>query len=321
MAAAPFLVRRFLEPGASPRALVLIYLSVLVGTVLAVVGLLTFLAIYLSPHWLMNYLGIGCIHGTHCFHGLPPWAQLGLWTLAMALLGCLVWRSGWTMASTLRAGRRLRRMAVTHGLHDEASAPFPVWQMSDSGVVACTLGIFRPLILVSSGLRSSLGSEEYEALLAHEQAHAAARDNLILFVARVIDAGLSVFPGVRQAHRGLRRSIEMAADAFASRRIGDRLVVASSLTRVANLVFESANANRACLRAAAASFGHEELVVERVRRLVLDNGAVCPRRRLLCAAVALIVLFSALGLSMSAVTGNNIVGGVQTAVCADTSQS
>jgi Zn-dependent protease with chaperone function len=299
----------------------MIYLSVLVGTVLSILGVLVFLAVYLSPHWLMNRLGIGCVHGTHCFHGLPPWVQLGLWALAMALLGCLVWRSGWTMVSTLRAGRRLRRMALTHGLRVGVSAPFPVWEMSDSGVVACTLGIFRPLILVSTGLRSSLGLEEYEALLAHEQAHAAARDNLVLLLARVIGASLSVLPGVRQAHRGLRRSVEMAADAFASRRIGDRLVVASCLTRVANLVFESDSVDRACLRAAAASFGHEELVVERVRHLVLDNGPVCSRRRLLCAAVALIVLFSALGLSMSAVTGNNIVGGPQTTVCADTSQT
>jgi beta-lactamase regulating signal transducer with metallopeptidase domain len=172
-------------------------------------------------------------------------------------------------------------------------------------------------MVVSSGLQGSLSTEEYKVVLAHEQAHAAACDNLVISVAHAINAGLFFFPGVRRGYQSIRRSVEIAADAFASKQIGDRLLVASSLSRVATLVLESADARRARPQPTAAFFEHEELVVERVHHLIFDRGLCCSHRRLLCAAVTLVFVFGALGFSIFAVTGDNIAGSTQAAVCAD----
>ena len=312
-------MRRFVEPRVDPRDAASIYLALLVGTALAVIGLLVFLLVFLSPHLLMIQLGIGCTHGDHCLHGLPTWAQFGLWMVPLALLGWLSWRVGRTTASLLCSDRRVRRLALTHGRRDREATGYTVYNVAAGSPLACTVGIFRPIIVVSSELRRSLSPEELAVVLAHERAHAGARDSLRLLLARVIDGALFFYPGVRQAHRGIRRSVEIAADAFAAKQTGDRLLVAGSLSRVASLVFESAATRLACEQPAIASFGHGDLVVDRVRHLLLDPRPVCRRQRLLCAMATLSLVFSIVGSSLYVVAADNLTASSKATVCADTS--
>jgi Zn-dependent protease with chaperone function len=323
-------VRRFVEPVAAPRALVFIYLGSLVATGLAVLGLLAVLALILSPHRLMGGLGVACVDGAACSHLLPLWAQFGIWMLVLGPLTALVWRATRTTVSALCSAGRVKRLALARGRALAGGNPGralslnPVYELDEPGVLACAVGIRRPLIMVSAELHESLCREEFEVVVAHEEAHIAARHNLVLLVARVIEKALFFFPGAREAHRGVRRSVEMAADASATDRTNDALLVASSLSRVAGLLFDSVNARSLNARPihprlAAAFLGSEELVVQRVRRLVADQRPAGSRRRLVLAVAALALAFSVFGSGMYALAGNSLRADSQISHCARTS--
>jgi BlaR1 peptidase M56 len=316
LATGPFLVHRFVEPHIAPRVSVWVYLALLMTVLFAVLGLLTVLAVFLLPYWLMGDLGIGCLHQGFCPHGLPIWAQFGLWLPGVGLLGALLWRMAWTATSIVFAGRRARRIALTHGI---CRTPCPVYEIEDSAVVACTVGIVRPLILLSSGLREALSPAEYGVVVEHERAHAAAHDNLAILIARVVERTLFFLPGMREASRGARRSIEVAADASAAKCTGDPLLVAASVTTVANLLFESAKVGRPRPQPAMAFFTEEELVVQRVRRLVFGDPIACSWRRLICVVAALVLALSVFSTSIYLVTGNNIGSNSQTTTCTEAS--
>ena len=152
--------------------------------------------------------------------------------------------------------------------------------------------------------------------MAHEGAHASGHDNLILLVSRIIDSALFFFPGVRRAHLGVRRSVEISADAFASRGTGDRLLVAMSVSRVARLLFDPARSKSFAAQTIGAAFAHGELAVERVQRL-LEDKCRPSRRRLLCSAATLVLVLVVFGMSLYSVTGNSLTGDSRSAACVE----
>ena len=163
-----------------------IYFALLVSVVLVILGLSIFLLVLLAPGWLTGRPEAACHHGPYCLHVLPPWVQFTLWLLVAALSGWLVVRMGWTGLSAARASRRVRCAALAWATPVTTSVPYPVYEVADRAVFAWTVGIWRPVILVSRGLRESLSPEELQVVLAHEQAHASGRDNLLLLVSRII---------------------------------------------------------------------------------------------------------------------------------------
>jgi Zn-dependent protease with chaperone function len=321
LAAAPFLVRRFVEPAADPRAMVWVWFGLLASLALAVVGLAVFLFVFFAPHALMGRVGTVCRYGDFCLHTLPSWVQFAVWPTITALLGWVVVRMGWTGLAAIRASRRVKRYVFSQATPIKTSASYPVFEVADPTVFAWTVGVRRPLIVVSQGLRESLPQEELEVVLAHEGAHAAGHDNLLLLAALMVGKALFFVPGVTRAHRGVLRSVEISADAFASRGTGDRLLVAASVSRVARLRLAPARsrslAARALGAAIGAAFAHAELAVERVQRLVLDQGLATSRRRLLSGVAVLALALVIFGVSLYSVAGNSLTVHPQTAVCAE----
>src|SRR5262249_6690499 len=129
-----------------------------------------------------------------------------------------VWRSQQTIqcckrASSTRQGRRVLPLAEPR---------------------AFVLGIFRPQIYLSEGLLSGAHLDSCEAVLEHEEAHLRRRDplwRLIASIGRIVH-----LPGVAGLVGSLHaRAQEMAADAEAVDRVGDRLSVAEALVRFARL--------------------------------------------------------------------------------------
>ena len=310
----PFLVRRFVEPAVESRAGVWIYFALLVSVALMMVGLSIFLFLFLAPESVIGGLG-ACTHGPYCPRVLPSWAQFTLW---LSVTGFLVWmsvRMGWTVFAALRAGRRVRRAALAAAAPMGTVERYPVYEVADRAVFAWTIGYRRPLILVSRGLRESVPPEELEVVLAHEAAHASGRDNLLLLVSRAVERALFFLPGVPQAHAGVRRCAEIAADAAASQGAGDRLLVATSVSHVARLLFDSARLRSTETEPAGAAFAHKELVVERVQHLVDDRRPAPSRRRLLCGIAALALVVTVFCTSLYTVTGNGLTGGAASANC------
>ena len=293
------------------------YFALLISVVLVVLGLSMFLLVWLAPGWLTGQPEAACHHGPYCLHVLPPWVQSTLWLLIATLSGWLLARMGWTGLSTARASRRVRCAAFARAKPIAASVPYPVYEAADSAVFAWTVGIWRPVILVSRGLRESLSPEELQVVLAHEQAHASGRDNQTLLVSHIINSALFFYPGMRRTHGGVRRSVEISADAFASRGTGDRLLVAMSVSRVARLLFDSTRSRSLAAQTVGAAFAHGELTVERVQRLVEERRRHS-RRRLLCGIVTLVLVLTVFGMSLYSVTGGSLTGHPRSATCVDT---
>jgi Zn-dependent protease with chaperone function len=300
---APAGVARFVRPAVSARVAARLYLFVLVGLSLAVVGMLVFLSLFLAPHTVMDALGTGCAHTAYCLHGLPLWAQWCVWLPVVALLGWVLLAAGQSAVSRVRAGRRMRRLVTASGRPTGTRRGIPVYEVDGPEVLAFTAGLVRPFIVVSAGLVGSLSREEYEVVLTHEDGHASGRDNVALFVARVLSRALAFVPGVRAAGRGLCSALEIAADDYAGRHTGDRLLVASSVTRVARLTEASPAGSR--MPHVFASFEREGLVVERVRHLMRGERPTS-RARLLSTAVALGVAVSVLFAGMYVSTGSDL---------------
>ena len=292
-----------------------IYFALLISVLLVLLGLSIFLLVLLAPGWLTGRPEAICHHGPYCLHALPPWVQLTLWLVVAALSGWLLVRMGWTGLSAARASRRLRCAALAGAKAIATPVPYPVYEAADAAIFAWTVGIWRPIILVSRGLRESLSAEELGVVLAHEQAHASGRDNLILLVSHVINSALLFFPGMTRAHAGVRRSVEISADATASRGTGDRLLVALSVSRVARLLFDSARSRSLAAQTFGAAFAHGELAVERVQRLVEDRRRGS-RRRLVCGVATLMVVLVVFGMSLYSVTGGSLTGHPRSAAAA-----
>ena len=312
---APFLVRRFIEPAVKPRAAVWIYLSILVAALLMALGVSVFLFLFLAPRSVIG-LGTAC-HGIYCPHSLPLWAQRGLWLSVTALIVWLVVGVAWTGTAAMLAGRRIGRVALAGATPLSPRGGHAVYEVADDAIFACTVGIWRPRIMVSRGLRESLRPEELGVVLAHEDAHAAGGDNLILLISRLAHRAIFFFPGMTQARLGVQRAVEIAADASASAGAGDKLLVATSVSRVARLLFDSTGPKSFGGRSVAAAFAHGELVVERVQRLLKECPSVPSCRRLLCGIAVLAIVLAVFGTSLYTITGSTLTGNPASKACAE----
>ena len=299
----------------TPRVLVWSYLAALAAAGTTTLLLLVALLLRYLPHDYLGRAGLVCKVTTACQRMLPLWANatmsfllggvvLGLVVLAVASLVGMTRCSSrecdalrWARAADLSfASRWLRRRALV---------------IEDERPLSYTIGFLRPRAVISSGLLATLDEDEVEAVLAHEEAHIRARDNLILLLARSLSLTFALVPGVRLAYRRLRRAQELAADDFARRVTGDSLVVASSLQKFARSLFRPAGAP-----AAALGFAEEGDVAERIRGLLFEEVIVTSRRRLATAVVGLVLLFgvftgSALAFTSVTVAAEPVAGGAE----------
>ncbi len=167
-----------------------------------------------------------------------PW----LWLLAMlagaALVGgiCRGWRA-------VRAARALLRCC---GADPHGAGTGPAVHVVDCAEpLVAVIGAWRPRIVASESVRAACSGEEFRAVLAHEAAHVAARDNLKLLLAIAAPDPLALTPLASRLTERWRTVAECEADQRATG--GDderRLALASALIKVARL--------RGCTRRGAA---------------------------------------------------------------------
>jgi beta-lactamase regulating signal transducer with metallopeptidase domain len=153
--------------------------------------------------------------------GAPLWPAiaLGLWAaVAFASLLRLAWahhRLASFLARTALPARpreaaaleRARRRTGAHGRIGIARSPLPE--------APAVLGVRRPLILLPLAGCDDLSDDELEALLRHECAHVARRDNLVAGCASVLGSLFWFHPLVWLARRILRVERERACDEIA----------------------------------------------------------------------------------------------------------
>ncbi|MHB0980876.1 MAG: M56 family metallopeptidase [Thermoleophilia bacterium] len=309
-------MRRLLDGRARPRTLALAYFAALLSVAGATLALLVALLLRYLPHSLMVRVGLACQMEDGCASPLPLWAGSTFsFLMGGVILGLVLFALIAACSQTNCSTRRCVDLSRTSAL---LQAPLSgdldgrVLLVEDSAPVSYTIGFFRPRVVVSTGLLAGLDEDEVRAVLAHEEGHVVARDNLITLVAQTIAMTFAPLPGVRFAYAHLRRAQEHAADEFARERTGDGLLVASSLTKFARTLLRSRAASPASPVMAFAEGGD---VGERIRGLLADSVVVTSKRRLVAAALAFVVLIAAFSGSALAFTGVTLASRSDCSTC------
>lgn len=190
-------------------------------------------------------LGIGDLHhfmGRACLSRAPSWDAL----LGMALpLGMLLLTLGafglgllrvFLMAravthSGIPAGPKLQALADDLAERLGAVRPRVLLRFSDRPL-ACTSGLFRPTVLLSTWMVEQLDRRELEAVLAHELEHVARRDYLVVWLATVLRDAFFYLPTSWAAYRQLQQEKELACDDLAVAATHRPLALASALGKV-----------------------------------------------------------------------------------------
>lgn len=217
--------------------------------------------------------------------------------LALAALG-IVLLVGRPAAAALEAWRtaRLVRRWRAEG-REMPGLPLPATRVELPGPLAALAGLLRPRLLLSRTLVEALEPGELEAVVEHERAHAAARENLRQWLLRASPDPLALFPAGRRLRTEYEQAAERAADEAACARVPP-LRLARALLKTASLAQGAPP-----LAVAAASLHREGAVADRVRALVVAHergpdpvpGAGSRRGQILLAAAALAALAAAPG--------------------------
>jgi len=192
-------------------------------------ALATFLAaMCFVPSLAMRLLGLSdhCthhdeLHAHFCWvHPAPGAGSVAGWLLVAAALGALVSIVAFDL---IRLGRAWLRTLVLVRLADRATNPF-----LPGLSIAFTVGLFRPRAIVGATLATALSAPLLAAVVAHERAHVARRDNLRKAAATLL-ARLHLPRTRALLLADLDLACEEACDREAALETGDPLIVADAI--------------------------------------------------------------------------------------------
>ncbi|MCX4638389.1 M56 family metallopeptidase [Streptomyces sp. RPA4-5] len=209
-------------------------------------------------------------------HG--PWAGV----LALLLAGGGAWTA---VALTrevraVRARRRQRRAELLRRaplLPGEEPSGERLVVLEGDRPEAWWLSHASPQLVVTTSALRRLKGHQLDALIAHEQGHARARHDLLLYCASALAAGFPQVPVFAAFRDQVHRLVELAADDVASRRFGRRTIA---------LALVELNEDRGVFGPCPAQLAQ---VPERVDRLLAPAPRFTPARRLRMTAVAALV--------------------------------
>ncbi len=213
-----------------------------------------------------------------------------LGTLAVLLVWLLRWRRVAHMARSATATSTggeydaLVRLAAARGITP------PVLRVTSSAMEPAIVGVLRPALLWPAAISDRLTSEQRDAVLAHELAHVARRDNLLALLHMAIEALFWFHPLVWVIGARLVHEREHACDEEVVRTSGQREAYAEGILRTCEHFLEST------LPCASGVTGADL----KGRVAAIMRGALQPRlgvpQRVLLTGVALLVLGIPLGL-------------------------
>ena len=222
-------------------------------------------------------------------HGLAPLLPRVPWA-AGALAGAAL------LAAALLAGlvrdvvrlRRVKRDALPLGVVRTRSARVGT---SASVATPTAIGYLHPAVVVPAGFRARVDEGEWEAILAHECAHLARRDDWAKAIQSACARAAWWLPGLWILGRALDLERELASDERAAAEAGPRRY-AACLLRLATHRCEDA--------LAPALWGRRSHVAIRVERLVRPSAGAGPLVR--AAALGAFTAVGAAGLIAGALT-------------------
>lgn len=173
------------------------------------------------------------------FLGFEPHREeeaAGPWLIALAVLGAACLAGGaWRAARALHAARALlkRCRLDPHG----AVLGMPLHLVEGAGPLVAVVGAWRPRLVAAESVKAACDGEEFHAVLAHEAAHLAARDNLKLLLLIGAPDALAPTPLAADLTDRWRAAAESEADQRATGADPQRrLALAGALIKVARLM-------------------------------------------------------------------------------------
>jgi hypothetical protein len=169
-------------------------------------------------------------------------------------------------SATRRLLRSLDARAVRLG---GLPIPVPVYRVATGLPLVALVGVFRARLYLSESVLAALSADELRAVLDHEAAHLAARDNLKRILMRLTPDLLSFVAAAREIEESWCAAAEERADRRAAGPGGLRaLDLATSLIKAARMI--GAGAGPAL---PASNFCDGARIARRVARLVEDPPA------------------------------------------------
>ncbi|WP_066368766.1 M56 family metallopeptidase [Herbidospora mongoliensis] len=262
----------------APRAAIALWQALGLTWGLASVGAL--LAYALEP-W-----GRGVIHGL--VYLVTHWREpsglqrVGALAAGLALLTVLMAVVVVAMAQTLQARRR-HRLLLSLVARDEPAVP-GVRVVDHPGAAAYCVPGLKSQVVISEGTLSLLSRDELAAVLAHEDAHARERHDLVLLPFAALRWVLPWSKVVRDANASVALLVEMAADDHARLRVPPK--------RLATALLRFGTAGVYITPHGALGMGAEN-VMARVNRLVQPGPKMPARYRYGIVAGAVLLTTSA----------------------------
>lgn len=212
-----------------------------------------------------------CAHVSEAMTRLTQGAAWGGIALAVLLVGVVALIVVCSIVQSRRRrvrwaeippSRKLRKaMTQTSERHGVRSLPF--FETSDAVPGAVLVGWFNLRCLVAKSLVKAATPAELRAVLRHELAHAARRDNLARMVVNACRKLLFFFPPAQWLCREWEKCVEFACDDAAVQTPQDALHLASALVKACR---SSAHAAQVM-----ALIGEWSTVEQRVRRLIRQS--------------------------------------------------
>jgi hypothetical protein len=216
--------------------------------------------------------------------------RVGPLALALAAVGAaLVASSLWRLAASLLETRRIHQSLVHATRGRLTVAPFPAFVVDSRFPIVALVGLFVSRLFVARSVVDACDDGELDAVMAHEQAHAGARDNLRRLLMAGAPDPLAWLPAGARILREWSTVAELAADEAAVHHSAERLHLASALVKVARLATTPPNA------LPASTLYRGEPIAERVHRLLEPPPAAPPadRSRWLRRATFVVTLLTA----------------------------
>lgn len=107
--------------------------------------------------------------------------------------------------------------------------------VKDASIVALVIGMRKPVIVISTGVLGMFSDDEVKAILFHEWHHCRNRDNVKMFLARLLTEAFGYLPIMRSIYRYYQTWTELLADRFAITRMGTELPLAGVLLKLSKL--------------------------------------------------------------------------------------
>ncbi len=165
----------------------------------------------------------------------PPVTRVDWTPRAMLIL----WACGFVALASIRMREWLRvRDAVRSARPFEIRSPVMV-RLSPGVMEPGVVGLFRPVLLLPSGIVDSLTTQQFEAVIAHELCHVRRRDNLISAIHMVVEAVFWFHPLVWWIGARLIEERERACDEDVLRRGADSDAYAQGILNVCRFCVEA----------------------------------------------------------------------------------